>query len=127
MPFDNIFEEKFFEKASKGFKQVKKVSDYTSTSTFEQKVNENIINFNSLYEKDKKAKVVNTVYGYSVKLSKPHLAFNLHSILAEDNLDLSFTQDLLEFDPDEELIKKSKIPLWVVKPKGNKVFIKRVW
>ena len=126
MSLNEIFEDKVFDEFGKGFRKRKKLACYTQKS-FSEEVNFNLLKFDTLKKKDSKAKIVATDYGYSVKLSRPHLAFNMCSILAEDNMDLNFTQELMEYDPDEELIRKSAVPLWVVKSKGNNVMIQRIW
>lgn len=52
-------------------------------------------------------------------------------LVSEENptVNLKFTQDLLDMEEDEDLIKKSKIPLWVMDHNKvkNTVLIKRVF
>ena len=89
------------------------------------------MNFKGLQKADAYANIVQMGRGYNVRLSKPHLAFNMRDILSQDNpgIDLRFSEDLLEYEPDEEIVLKSKIPLWVIKPMdgGNTVSIQRIW
>lgn len=42
---------------------------------------------------------------------------NLYDMLKLDNpeVDIQFSEDMLNFSPDEELISKSSMPLWVLK------------
>jgi hypothetical protein len=53
---------------------------------------------------------------------------NLRRWIFADNIDLSFDEEMLAYEPEDELIKKSKVPLWILKgsPDGS-VAIKRVW
>jgi hypothetical protein len=91
-------------------------------------VNKNFLKFEGLLKKDIKAHITYIGDHYNVKLSKPHLAYNMVNILSEHNPELKFTEDLLGYEPDEDLIMKSKFPLWIIKSIGvNSVSIKRIW
>lgn len=123
------FDNAVFNNLNKGFKKRKHIS-FAHSESFEEEVQRNLLKFDTLKKKDPKAKITRTAYGYSVNFSKQNLALDLIQLLAEDNkdVDLQFSQDLLEFEPDEELIHKSKVPLWVIKPvSGNKVMIQRAF
>jgi hypothetical protein len=128
---DDIFEKCFFSKIKKGFRKKKHTALSFDSTEFNQEVSNNLLNFEDLRKKDKKASIVQMKKGYRVKLSKPHLAFNMGAILSHSNpgIDLKFSEDLLEYEPDEELIVKSSVPLWVIKPVdgGSTVSIQRVW
>lgn len=47
---------------------------------------------------------------------------------ADNQVNLTFSEELMNFEPDEELVHKSKMPLWVCKPMTDgSVAIQRVW
>lgn len=127
----DIFESCVFRRINKGFKRAKHTAFSFDSSRFDTEVTKNLLNFGALRERDKKASIVQMGKGYTVRLSKPHLAFDMENLLSRSNpgIDLRFSEDLLEYEPDEELVLKSKIPLWVIKPMdgGNTVSIQRVW
>jgi hypothetical protein len=126
----DIFEKCVFQKINEGFKN-KKYNAFSSGSNFDEEVTKNLLNFEGLRKKDVKASITQTEKGYKILLSKPYLAFNLKDILSQNNpgIDLRFSEDLLEYEQEDDLILKSKIPLWVIKPTsgGNVVSIQRVW
>lgn len=128
---DDVFNRCVYGNICKGIKKRKHTAFSSDSFKFDEEVTKNFLNFGNLRKKDKKADIVKMRGGYKVKLSKPHLAFNLKSILSAGNpgIDLKFSEDLLEYEPDEELIVKSKVPLWVIKPAGggNTVSIQRMW
>lgn len=128
---DDAFERCVFNKMDKGFKK-KKYTAFSSTSVkFDEAVTENLLNFDALLKQDKGASITQMQRGYKVKLTKPHLAFNMQGLLESSNpgIDLRFSEDLLDYEPDDELIVKSSVPLWVIKPTsgGNTVSIQRMW
>lgn len=127
----DVFEKCVFGKMSKGFKKKRHTAFSFGSDNFETEITKNLLNFSGLRKKDKQASICSMDKGYQIKLSKPHLAFDMQEILSKNNpgIDLKFSEDLLEYDPDEELILKSKVPLWVIKPMkgGNVVSIQRVW
>lgn len=61
--------------------------------------------------------------------SRQITARQVAAYIASDNpVKLKFTDDFFYFEPDEDLIHKSKLPLWVVRPVGNNtVSIERTW
>lgn len=128
---DRVFEDCFFNRVKRGFHKKRHNAFSSDVSNFEEEVNKNILNFKELKRKDPKVKVTQVNRGYKVKLSKPHLAFSINELLSGDNpdIDLSFSEDLLEYTPDDELVKKSKVPLWIIKPVdgGSSVYIQRLW
>jgi hypothetical protein len=128
---NDIFETCVFSKIKKGFRKRKHTALSFDSVEFNQEVDNNLLNFDDLRKRDKSAKIVQMQKGYMVKLGKSHLAFDMGSILSDKNpgVDLRFSEDLLEYEPDEELIVKSKVPLWVIKPieGGSTVSIQRVW
>lgn len=127
----DIFENCVFKKIKRGFKKKRHVALSFESDNFNVEVTKNLLNFKDLKLKDIKADITQTKGGYNIKLSKPHLAFDMRSILRRGNpgIDLKFSEDLLEYERDDDLILKSKIPLWVIKPMdgGNVVSIQRVW
>ena len=47
---------------------------------------------------------------------------------SELNLELELDEDLIFFRPEEDLVYKSKAPLWVVEKKGpSSLIIRKVW
>lgn len=56
-------------------------------------------------------------------------AFNLRQYLMADNqVQLKFSEELLNYEPEDELVKKSQVPLWVIRPvRDGAVMIERVW
>jgi hypothetical protein len=61
--------------------------------------------------------------------SRQVTARQVAAYIASDNpVNLKFTDDYFYFEPEEGLIHKSKLPLWVVRPVGgNAVAIIRTW
>lgn len=125
----DLFEASVFDKLSRYIKKVRRTA--YSDSNFTAEVIASVLNFNGIKSRDPQAKIIQNEFGYDVRLSKPHLAFDFCNYMREDNQDVNimFTNDLLEFEPEEELIHKSKIPLWVICPLegGSRVLIKRAW
>lgn len=125
----DIFEASVFNKLSKCVKKVRKTA--CPESEFASEVFASVLKFETLKSKDPQVKIYQTEQGYDVRLSRPHLAFDFNTLMQEDNKDVNllFTNELMEFEPDEELIHKSKVPLWVICPLqgGNRVLIKRAW
>lgn len=125
----DLFESSVFNKLSKSF--MKKGRTAFSDANFSAEVFSNVLKFDALKKKDPSLKIVQNEMGYDVRLSKPHVAFDFCELMKEDNEDvnLCFSDDLLEFEPEEELIHKSKVPLWVICPLegGTRVLIKRAW
>lgn len=56
-------------------------------------------------------------------------AFSLGSFMKADNtVYLTFADDMLDFKADDELVKQSKVPLWIIDPgTDGTVLIRRVW
>lgn len=125
----DIFESSVFNKLSKAIMQKRRTA--FSDANFSAEVFSNVLKFNALKKIDPSAKIIQNESGYDVRLSKPHVAFDFCELMREDNEDINlcFSEDLLEFKPEEELIHKSKIPLWVICPLegGSRVLIKRAW
>lgn len=125
----DIFEAAVFNKLSQFVKRVRRTA--CPESDFASEVVASVLKFDAIKTRDPEAKVYQTEHGYDVRLSRPHLAFDFCEYMREENQDVNliFTNDLLEFEPEEELIYKSKIPLWVICPLqgGNRVLIKRAW
>lgn len=123
------FETDVFSNLSRYMKRVRKTA--CPESDFDSAVVDSVLKFDPILKRDPAAKVIKTDTGYDVRLSRTHVAFDFCNYLKEDNKDVNivFTDDLLEFEPEEELIHKSKIPLWVICPMqgGNRVLIKRAW
>lgn len=125
----DFFDDAVFGKLSRFIKQVRRTA--YSDSNFSTEVVESCLKFDALKQRDPQARIFQTEQGYDIRLSKSHLAFDFCNYMQEDNQDVNliFTNDLLEFEPDEELMHKSKIPLWVICPLqgGSRVLIKRAW
>ncbi|MFA5071359.1 MAG: hypothetical protein WC511_03260 [Candidatus Pacearchaeota archaeon] len=126
----DLFESSVFNKLNNCIRKVKRVA--YSDEKFSSEIVSNVLKFDALKKKDPKAKIFQTMDGtYDIRLSRPHIAFDFSTLMQEDNqdVDLMFTDDLLEFEPEDEMIHKSKIPLWVICPLegGNRVLIKRAW
>lgn len=125
----DLFETSVFERLSKFIKKVRRTA--YSDAKFSAEVFESVLKFDNIKSKDPAIKIFQTEHGYDVRLTKPHLAFDFCKYMQDDNQDVNFmfTNELLEFEPEEELIHKSKIPLWVICPLkgGNRVIIKRAW
>lgn len=128
---EDAFERCVFNKINKGFKKKKHTAFSSTSAKFDEAVTENLLNFDALLKQDKGASITQMQCGYKVKLTKPHLAFNMQGLLQDSNpgIDLRFSEDLLDYEPDDELIVKSTVPLWVIKPAGggNTVSIQRMW
>lgn len=79
--------------------------------------------------------ITETPKGYLVRANTDkqglhRVAFDLVRFLQADNnqVRLQFSDELQNFEPDEELIHKSSVPLWVIKPvREGAVMIERVW
>lgn len=100
---DNSFEDQFI----KGLKNIKisKVKDID-------------LNFDLIKQRDKTARISRVASNsYKIEFSKISVAYDLFNLLRLGNPDesLEFSEDYVEFEPEEELIKKSKNPLWIVK------------
>lgn len=126
----DIFESLVFKNLEKKIRQIRHQA-FSTESSFENEVANSMLNLNGLRTHDAKAVICQNELGYDVKFSKSHLAFNFIDLMKKDNPDVNmmFTDDLLNFEPNEDLIYKSKVPLWVVCPleAGKRVVIKRVW
>lgn len=75
-------------------------------------------------------RVAFTESGYHINLGTQMIAADLRKLLAQDNpgIQLEFTEDFNNYEPNPDLIKKSKVPLWVIKPTGTQsVLIQRMW
>lgn len=93
-------------------------------------IHQSMLNFTGLMAADKGARVVAYERGYRVEFGSQRMAFDFRSLMQEDNegVDLAFSDELAGYEPEEGLVRKSKIPLWVLRPVGNRVVvIQRVW
>jgi len=127
----DVFEDTVFDSLDSGF-QKKSHTAFSGKSSFEDRVAETMLSFDSLKKKDPRAIIKCHKAGkYEIQLSRQHLALSMKEIVAFDNsnIELMFSDDLMQFEPDEDLIIKSKVPLWVIKPMagGSKVVIQRMW
>ena len=91
-------------------------------------IHQSMLSFNGLMAADKGARVVAFERGYRVELTNQRIAFDmsgLKSLLARDNegVDLSFSDELATYEPEDGLLRKSKVPLWVLRPVGNRVVL----
>ena len=96
----------------------------------EELVLEECMNLSKLSKKSSIRKVSNTEF--QIAFEESVFASELMSSLSQENpaKEFVFSNDYLNFTPDEALIKKSKVPLWVISPdnKNNtSVTIKRVY
>ena len=125
----DAFDSAVFHNLSRFIKKIRHTA--CPESEFDSAVVNSVLKFDAIKSRDPKVKIIQTENGYDVRLSKTHIAFDFCNYMQEDNqeVNLLFTNDLLEFEPEEELIHKSKIPLWVICPLqgGNRVLIKRAW
>lgn len=91
------------------------------------------LSFSSLMAADKTARVHAVPRGYRIELGSARFAFDMgafRDLLSGDNegVDLSFSDELASYTPEEGLVRKTKIPLWVLRPVGSKtVLIQRIW
>jgi hypothetical protein len=90
------------------------------------------LRFTTAKAKIRGLKVTATDKGYLISAPKGGLlrqAFDLGKyIMADNQMKLKFSEELMNFEPDEELIHKSKVPLWVLKSNPNgSVSIERTW
>jgi hypothetical protein len=123
-----IYEDLVFSRMDKG-KSKSRVA-FTSDGKYLSEVYKNILNFDMLLEKDNSIKVSSIEEGVFKVRGLKRKAFDLFNLLQNGNpgINFQFSEDLLNFEPDQELIKKSKVPLWVVHPLDSQsVMIKRVY
>lgn len=93
-------------------------------------IHESMLNFSSLMAMDKTARIDNLDQGYRVEFGNMRVAFDFKNMMEQDNqgVDLAFSDELAGYQPEEGLVRKSKVPLWVLRPMGNKVMvIQRIW
>jgi hypothetical protein len=96
-------------------------------------IHQSMLSFNGLLASDKAARIHAFERGYRVELGSQRLAFDMGSfrkLLEDDNegVDLAFSDELATYQPEEGLVRKSKVPLWVIRPVGTKVVtIQRIW
>jgi hypothetical protein len=58
---------------------------------------------------------------------RSHVAFS-RSLLADNTIDLHFSEDMVDYKPEDGLINKSKLPLWVIQSGvDGTLAIERVW
>lgn len=122
-----LFEDAVFSKISSG---KSRTARQNADTQFEDLVARELLNFTALRTADRNLRVAATEYGYRVDFSRSRVAFDFMSLMAQDNpeINLEFTEDLLNYKPDEELVRKSKVPLWVIQQIGPRsVIIKRMW
>ena len=96
-------------------------------------IHQSMLDFSSLMAADKSTRVHAFDRGYRVELGNQRIAFDMgsfKSLLEHSNqgVDLTFSDDLASYQPEEGLVRKSKVPLWVLRPVGGSVVvIQRVW
>jgi len=95
------------------------------------KVQYSRLKFSSLKSTDPTVRIQNKGSGYEVKFNAHKTSYiDLKQIFSAENetQDFVFEEEYLNFTPDDTLIKKSTVPLWVIKPlSSNKVYIQRAW
>ena len=126
-PFESIV----FDTLEKSIQRVRRKA-FRDSQSFESAVTSNLLKFGGLRQRDPRIRISSAVDGsYDLFFSQPHLSLSINDLLKEDNPDTNFLfeEDLANFEPDEDLIYKSKIPLWVICPleQGKRVSIKRAW
>jgi len=125
----DAFEQDAFTKLN-DTKITKSKKAFMSETKFEQQVSNSLLTFDTLKKTIPGTNVSQRPDGsYRIKLSKAHIAFDLKNLLQADNeVGLEFSEDFNEYKPDDEIIQKSSIPLWVLKNLGgNTISIQRVW
>lgn len=93
-------------------------------------IHESMLSFTSLMAADKMARIDSLDQGYRVEFGNMRVAFDFKSLMEQDNqgVDLAFSDELAGYQPEEGLVRKSKIPLWVIKNLGKSVvLIQRIW
>ena len=121
-----LFEDTVFANIAKGRSRSARSGD----THFEDLVAQELLGFASLKQADHGARIASVERGYRIELSNTRVAFDFMALMAQDNpaINLEFTEDLLNYKPDEELVRKSKVPLWVIQQIGPRsVIIKRMW
>ena len=103
---------------------------------FDCLVNQGLLTLTALLNADKATRVQGFERGYRIELGSAlatRIAFDrrsFKSLIEADNpdVDLTFSDDLVNFEPEPDLVKKSKVPLWVLSPLGSKtILLKRIW
>jgi len=129
MNLDNEFERGFFNKASGYFRNSGRTAFKRSVPTFEERVSQNILKFDSV--KSKGIRVTAFREGeFQLDNLMRMSTEELMSLIKSDNpsIDLTFQQEYGSFVPDSELVKPSESPLWVVSKLDNgSVRISRIW
>lgn len=129
MGLDKIFEDTVFGKMSQGQKQIKHTAIHEDVN-FEERVAAGLLNFDSLRAADKGARVMAVGGSFDIRLKRNYKALDLAQLIGQDNagVELKFDSDMIGFNPDEDMLFKSKIPLWIIKPiSNNRVLITRAW
>lgn len=120
--YDDMFENTFFEASAPG--RTRRASVATTDKRTE-------LRFTTAKAHIRGVTITPTERGYIVRTAgRQHIAFSdlRQYLMADNRVDLKFSDELMAFEPGEDLIKKSKVPLWVVKPLGEgTVAIERVW
>lgn len=122
-----LFEDAVFGAIAKGKSRVARVA---AEVDFENLVTAELLNFAALKAADQNMRIAAVERGYRVDFSRARVAFDFMNILSRDNpsVSLEFTDDLLNYTPDADLVRKSKVPLWVIQQVGpQSVIIKRMW
>ena len=131
MGLDKVFEETVLGKMNKSKKQRGHVATPVSDCLdFEERVAHSLLKFDSLKKADSRANIIQIDNGYDIRLSGSYLSFDLAGILSQDNpgIELKFDEDAVGFEPDDEMVFRSKMPLWAIKPvSNNRVIITRMW
>lgn len=96
-------------------------------------IHQSQLSFNGLCAADKLARVQAYERGYRVEIGNQRFAFDMGAfkkLMQDDNegVDLAFSDELATYEPAEGLVRKSKVPLWVIRPVGASVVVlQRIW
>ena len=133
MSFNKEFEDSFFNNTQKYFRHSNRTAFRASNvPTFEDLVHSKILKFDTLINKGIKVQAYREgEYHLDLSNFSDISADELCSIILADNptIDLTFQPEYKSFRPNEELLKPSSVPLWIIS-KGataNSVRISRVW
>lgn len=119
-----LFEDAIFDRLARSRSRTAR-----SSESFQDIISHEMLNFTQLLARDRSTRIRSHERGYRVDFSN-RIALDFIDLLTADNpaVNLEFTQDLLNYQPNADLIKKSKVPLWVIKQVGpQSVTIQRMW
>ena len=87
------------------------------------------LKFDSLKKADPEVRISSTEFGYMIQHSgRLSMKTASQSLLGDNAIDLSFTDDMIHFTPDEDMVKPSISPLWLLKRSGPNTFsVVRAW